>query len=225
MTKKKKFVLHDVSSSCGWGKLTAIMGPTKRFIFPCPLFISFPRLIPVRFISGKTTLLQILAGNISPANLDLEGEILYNDKPIDFSLEPWQRCAYVDSLDEMTRDLTVRDSVTYSMRLRCSNKAALSVVEENVNRTLTVLNLNYVADTKTKKLTAGELRLVSIAEEIVNGSPLLFVDEPLAGLSVKETSVLMKTFREMVNKDQTVVGTFREPSTEVIPCVIRNKML
>lgn len=68
---------------------------------------------------------------------------------------------------------------------------------------------------KTKSLTPGELRRLSIAEEMVHGPNLLLIDEPTTGLSGSDESVLMTTFREMVNADRTVVATMFQPSAAV----------
>jgi ABC-type multidrug transport system ATPase subunit len=158
-----------------------------------------------------------LSGNISSHNSEVSGDIWYNNTIIEqiCILPPWQRCAYVDSCLEVTRDLSVKEVVTFAMRLRCGDDTAFELIEENVSRTIGLLNLTDKLDVKTKALSNAELRLVTIAEEIVSGSSLLFLDEPLTGLSIKEQSIVMKSFREMVSRDKTVVATFREPSNEV----------
>jgi ATP-binding cassette, subfamily G (WHITE), eye pigment precursor transporter len=71
-----------------------------------------------------------------------------------------------------------------------------------------------VAEKKVKFLNKGEYKRLSIAEEMVHGPKLLLVDEPTTGVSLYETSVLLMTFREMVNADRTVVATMHQPSAE-----------
>ena len=67
---------------------------------------------------------------------------------------------------------------------------------------------------KTKHLNQGQLKRLSIAEEIVHGPKLLYIDEPTTGISLAEASVLLLTFREMVNNDRTVVMTSHQPHAE-----------
>jgi ABC-type multidrug transport system ATPase subunit len=67
---------------------------------------------------------------------------------------------------------------------------------------------------KVKYLNRGEYKRLSIAEEMVHGPKLLLMDEPTTGVSLYETSILMATFREMVNADRTVVATMYQPTTE-----------
>jgi ABC-type multidrug transport system ATPase subunit len=67
------------------------------------------------------------------------------------------------------------------------------------------------ADTKTKNLSAGCLRRLSIAEEVVCGPTLVFVDEPTTSLDVRETSIIVTgVLRELVNQDRTVVVTMHQ---------------
>jgi hypothetical protein len=72
-----------------------------------------------------------------------------------------------------------------------------------------------VVNKKTKALSPGELKRLSIAEEMVHGPKLLFVDEPTTGVNIEESSVLLQTFRELVNQDRTVVTTIHQPSAEI----------
>jgi ABC-type multidrug transport system ATPase subunit len=72
-----------------------------------------------------------------------------------------------------------------------------------------------VKNKKTKFLNKGEWKRLSIAEEMVHGPKLLLLDEPLNGVSMTESSILMNTFREMVNQDRTVVATMHQPSPEI----------
>jgi hypothetical protein len=67
---------------------------------------------------------------------------------------------------------------------------------------------------KAKKLNSGELKRVSIAEEMVHGPKLLLVDEATSDISMVETAVLLACFREMVNQDRTVIATIHQPSAE-----------
>ena len=71
-----------------------------------------------------------------------------------------------------------------------------------------------VKNKKVKYLNKGEYKRLSIAEEMVHGPKLLLMDEPTTGVSLYETSVLMLTFRELVNADRTVVATMYQPSAE-----------
>jgi ABC-type multidrug transport system ATPase subunit len=73
-----------------------------------------------------------------------------------------------------------------------------------------------VADRKTKTLNKGQLRRLTIAEELVHGPNLVLIDEPITGLDVKDAAVIMTgTLRELVNQERTVICTMHQPSAEV----------
>jgi hypothetical protein len=82
----------------------------------------------------------------------LSGEIYYGHKPIDYSISPYERCSFVEFNSELTRDLTVREILSFAMKLRCKTKGGLEVVTENVNRTINMLGLQEFENIKAKKL-------------------------------------------------------------------------
>lgn len=113
-------VLHKLTGRFDWGKLSVIIGAEG---------------------SGKTSLLQILAGHHLGTSSSQYGAVYYNSKRIDLSLAPWQRCAYVDAVDEHLRDLSTKDILHYAMQLRCLDKNSLQSVDTNVKRTMELLQL------------------------------------------------------------------------------------
>ena len=72
-----------------------------------------------------------------------------------------------------------------------------------------------MARKKAKHISKGERRRLSIAEEIVSGPYLLLMDEPTTGLDMHDESVMMQTFREMVNQDRTVVTSMHQVSSQI----------
>jgi ABC-type multidrug transport system ATPase subunit len=68
-----------------------------------------------------------------------------------------------------------------------------------------------VLDKKTKSITRGQLRRLSIAEEIVHGPSLILLDEPITGLESKDAAIIMSaTLRELVNQERTVIASFHQ---------------
>lgn len=114
-----KTVLNRVTGQFDWGKLSAVMGSTG---------------------AGKTTLLHILAGDVA-VGAEVSGRILLNNRPVNTDQPLWQRCGFVSAASEMHRDLTVEQILTFAMKLRCFNYSGYAVVEENVKRTVSNLQL------------------------------------------------------------------------------------
>lgn len=187
-------IISNVSGEFVNSKLNVIMGSSK---------------------SGKSTLLSVLAGNDVSSDAQLMGSIRLNGCPYDKTVKPWQRCAYVDAVDYHYRDLSVIDVLTYAALLRCSTTLGLEVAERNVALTMKLMNLSEVAEKKTKTLSKGGLRRLSIAEELVQGLPLIFVDEPVTDVGTSEAALIMSSLREMVNQQRTVVMTAHLPTAEI----------
>ncbi len=114
-----KTILSRVSGQFDWGKLSMIMGAAE---------------------SGKSSLLRIIAGETGSGS-QVTGKILFNNLSPDPTVPLWQRCGLVAVENEHMRDLTVREVLTFAMKLRCLNRLGLSVVAENVQKTVEILHL------------------------------------------------------------------------------------
>ena len=189
-----KNLLCDVSAKFDWGKLCAVMGAKD---------------------SGKSTLLHVLSGADNKPSTVMRGHLLFDGKCPDPTVKPWQRGAFVEALDDHFRDLSVRDTITYAMKLRCIIMDDIEVISENVEKTLKLLDLYRVQFVGAKHLSRGERRRLSIAEEFVTGPNFCLLDEPVTNLNAKDCAIIMNCFRELVNQEKTVVATMHEPSAEV----------
>lgn len=187
-------VLNNVSGQFDWGKLSLVLGARG---------------------SGRSSLLHILAGSRGIA-AKVSGVVRFDGEPIDRSTPLWQRCGLVEASDELHGDLTVEDILRFAMQLRCPNLEAFAYVEENVTRTISLLHLDQVRKTRAKRLTNGELKRLSIAEELVHGPGLLLIDEPTTSQDLRDESIMLQTFRELVNQDRTVVASIQTPSERIL---------
>lgn len=89
--------------------------------------------------------------------------------------------------DNLIGTLTVRETISYSARLRLPNKMGRSEKRALVERTIIEMGLQDCADTvignwHLRGISGGEKRRVSIAVEILMRPRLLFLDEPTSGL-------------------------------------------
>jgi ABC-type multidrug transport system ATPase subunit len=187
-------VLNDVSGRFDWGKLSLVLGARG---------------------SGRSSLLHVLAGSRGLA-AKVSGVVRFDGKPMDRSTPLWKRCGLVEASDELHGDLTVEDILRFAMQLRCPNLEAFAYVEENVTRTINLLHLDQVRKTRAKRLTNGELKRLSIAEELVHGPGLLLIDEPTTSQDLRDESIMLQTFRELVNQDRTVIASIQTPSERIL---------
>jgi ABC-type multidrug transport system ATPase subunit len=186
--------LSNISCSFPYGQLNGILGAEG---------------------SGKSSLLHIIAGQFKPSTV--QGSVLFNGKSLDFSSQaPWQVCGFIEAVDNLFRDLSVKEVLTYAMKLRCADKQSSKLVDLNVQKTLDLLKLTAHAGIKIKKLHAGRQRCVSIAEEIVHGPNVVLIDEPITGLGLKYTKIIMNhALRELANQRRTVISTIHQPTSSI----------
>ncbi|KAE9600161.1 putative sulfate-transporting ATPase [Lupinus albus] len=155
-------VLEGLTGYAEPGTFTALMGPSG---------------------SGKSTLLDALSSRLA-ANAFLSGTILLNGRKAKLS---FGTAAYVTQDDNLIGTLTVRETISYSARLRLPDKMAWSDKRALVESTIVAMGLQDCADTvignwHLRGISGGEKRRVSIALEILMRPRLLFLDEPTSGL-------------------------------------------
>lgn len=112
--------------------------------------------------SGRSTLLHILAGSISPhvSGKHFSGSVKYGGKPIDYSIPGWQRNSFVESKSNLLRDISVNDTVGYAWQLRSgAHEGRLSVDTDLVQKILSLVRLDKRSTEKTKNLSPGEVSL------------------------------------------------------------------
>lgn len=103
---------------------------------------------------------------------------------------------YIMQQDIHQVGLTVREVMMYAADLKLGFKdltpqQKIDVVEEIIHQ----LRLEKTMDTECSQLSGGELKRLSIAQELVNNPPILFLDEPTTGyLRMKLLKWLMMTF-------------------------------
>lgn len=75
-----------------------------------------------------------------------------------------------------------------------------------------IISIDFFRDANTpaKQLAHGGRRRLSMAEELVHAPNLLILDEPISHCNVKDTYIITNAFRELVNKQKTVIATMFE---------------
>ena len=150
-------LLADVTASFPQSHFGAIIGPSG---------------------CGKSTLLKVIAG-IAPG--DEEGAIFWNGRNVaeeDFSPS---EIGYVPQFSIAHEELTVRECVSYAMRLRVRgmNSGAL---DEAVAGILEEVSMGEFHDRLVSVLSGGQRRRLALAMELVSKPAMLLCDEVTSGL-------------------------------------------
>ena len=135
---------------------------------------------------GKTTLLNIIAGLLSPD----DGEIIYKDFSLTSKSNSKERSDFrfnhVGIIPQrlcLINEYNVFQNIAYPLRLKGvkDNKFIIDKVKDIANR----LNIAELLNKKTSLLSTGQCQRVALARAIITSPPILLADEPTSALDSK----------------------------------------
>lgn len=171
--KNKTEVLTNINLKIEEGEFVAIVGFTG---------------------SGKTTLVNLIAGLIEPDS----GEILFKGKPVsgtshergiifqNYSLLPW---------------LSVYDNIVMAVRAVFKNWNEKQV-EEHVNSFIAKVNLSHATHKKPRELSGGMRQRVAVARALAMKPELILMDEPLGALDALTRGNLQEEILSIWSEDK-----------------------
>ncbi|WP_062263406.1 ABC transporter ATP-binding protein [Endozoicomonas arenosclerae] len=150
-------VLHDINLDIKEGEFVVFVGPSG---------------------CGKSTLLRTLAGLEEPSTGDiyLDNRNVVKEAPAD------REVAMVFQSYALYPQMTVRDNMSFGLRIAKKNKAEIDV---KVEMAAQMLKLDHLLDRKPKELSGGQRQRVAIGRAIVRNPKLFLFDEPLSNLDAE----------------------------------------
>lgn len=145
--------------------------------------------------SGKTTLLRIMAG-ITRADA---GEIRYFGVNAGKSSTFRKYCGYVPQDNPLLEELSVKD-----------NLRLWSGVNDMWRTVVTQFHLTDIMDQKVEKLSGGMKRRVSIACALLQGPPILILDEPTTALDIYYKDSILQWMDDYKKKNGIILMTTHE---------------
>ncbi|KAK9792241.1 hypothetical protein WJX73_003742 [Symbiochloris irregularis] len=194
---RSKTLLDGLQGQALPGRLLSIMGPSG---------------------SGKTTLLNALAGQVPQTKrMALKGNISINGEPQQSAA---RRQGYVQQDDIFFSQMTVRETLSMAAALRMPRTSTPEDRSAAVDSLMAKLGLTQSADTiignaKTRGLSGGEKKRLSIACELISSPRLLFLDEPTSGLDSFQAEKVMQTLKQLAEEGHTVVCSIHQPRSSI----------
>ena len=185
-------VIHGVDIEIADGEFAVLVGPSG---------------------CGKTTLLRMIAGleEIS------EGEILIGDRVVNRVAPKERDIAMVFQNYALYPHMTVRDNMSFSLRLA---KASKDEIDQRVARAADILGLGKLLDRYPRQLSGGQRQRVAMGRAIVRDPQVFLFDEPLSNLDaklrvqmrteIKELHQRLKTTSVYVTHDQIEAMTMAD---------------
>ncbi|NJL26542.1 MAG: ATP-binding cassette domain-containing protein [Thermoanaerobaculia bacterium] len=189
-------LIDGISLTIHPGELVGLMGPSG---------------------AGKTTLMCALNGYARATS----GETRFNGLDLFAHYGQFRQIiGFVPQDDIMHRELTVRQALYFSARLRLPEETTDAEIRTSVARVLTQLELESAADVligspEKRGISGGQRKRVNLAMELITDPQVLFLDEPTSGLSSEDALTVMKLLRQLADEGKTILLTIHQPSLDV----------
>jgi ABC-type multidrug transport system ATPase subunit len=147
---------------------------------------------------------------------EVSGKIIINGQEIS-SKEISDSIGFVPQDDIVFAELTVKENLVFSGKFRLPVGTSLSDIESTAMETLVYLGLVRVADSivgdvSHRGISGGERKRVNIGIELMGKPSILFLDEPTSGLDSSSAMLVMKSLREIVERQgMTVCSVIHQP--------------
>ncbi|MBR2593404.1 MAG: ABC transporter ATP-binding protein [Firmicutes bacterium] len=149
--------------------------------------------------AGKTTLMRMICGILKPTG----GTVTFkNGSQLDVSEEMYRDIlGYLPQDFGYYPDFRGRDFLMYMAALKGLDK---KTAKRKCDELLKIVNLENAADKKIKTYSGGMKQRLGIAQAVLNDPKILILDEPTAGLDLKERVRFRNLIAEL-GKDSIVI--------------------
>jgi len=144
---------------------------------------------------GKTTLLKIIAGLLTPD----DGQIFWNGLPQNEVPLSDRGMVYIYQEPILFDHMTVFENIAYGLRIR---KMDRTEIQEKVVQMLDDLGLSSHAQKRPSELSGGQRQRVSFGRAVIFGPKVLLLDEPFGNLDPMTRERMQELYRQIVQKYQ-----------------------
>ncbi|TXG60403.1 hypothetical protein EZV62_014976 [Acer yangbiense] len=189
-----RHVLKDVSCRAKPWEILAIVGPSG---------------------AGKSSLLEILAGKLTPQS----GSIFVNENAMDRARFK-KISGYVTQKDTLFPLLTVEETLMFSAKLRLRlPQAQLNVRVKTLIKELGLEHISKarVGDDLVRGISGGERRRVSIGVDVIHDPKVLILDEPTSGLDSTSALQIIDMLKVMAEtRGITIILSIHQPGFRIV---------
>ena len=129
--------------------------------------------------TGKTTLLHILGGMLSPTHgtVSVDDKNIYSLAKSQLDKQRGQNIGIIFQQSHFIESLTVYENIALSLKL-CGKESEKDRIEDILN----ALNIFHKKDNNTSQLSQGEKQRVAIARALIKNPAMVLADEPTSAL-------------------------------------------
>lgn len=148
---------------------------------------------------GKTTLLHLIAGLITPkrGSILIKGNDIAQLRGTKLDKYRGRQIGIVFQTPQFIKSLTAEENLKMAVSLN-----NLSVDNIYLDSLFNTLNIVHCRNRKTNEMSQGELQRLSIARAVINKPSLILADEPTSSLDDKNCREAIKLLRYQAEKLQ-----------------------
>ena len=150
---------------------------------------------------GKTTLLKLIAG-IAPG--EEEGEVFWKNRNLEEDDFSPGEIAYVPQFSIAHEELTVRECVTYALRLRVRG-ADCPDFTATASEILGEVDMLGLESRSVKILSGGQRRRLALAMELTSKPDILLCDEVTSGLDPSSEDDIVRLLHGLSRKENRLI--------------------
>ena len=193
-TKKGKKILSDVTGSIPRGSCWGIMGGSG---------------------AGKSTFVNTLMGKQHATS----GTMKINGWEKDMSKYK-KLIGYVPQDDIVFPELTVRENILHSARVRLPARWRDKAIQDHVDSLIACLQLTHVqhskvGDARKPVISGGQRKRVNIGIELAAAPMAIFLDEPTSGLDATSAASIMRLLRAISRLGVTTIAIIHQPREKI----------
>jgi len=165
---------------------------------------------------GKTTLLNVLNGNLEPSSgsIKINGHDLHKEKDLLEGI-----IGYVPQDDLLIEELTVYQNLHFNAKM-CFSEMSDAEIEQKVEDSLLDFDLVeardlIVGNPMKKVLSGGQRKRLNIALELMREPLVLLADEPTSGLSSMDTEKVVALLKRQTLKGSLVIANIHQPASDI----------
>ncbi len=183
-------VLQDISLTIDTGRVTAIVGPNGM---------------------GKTTLLGVMAGQLSPQRGEVRINKLRRRGSVEEELAIRRQVAYLPDQPWLPRNRTGREFLFGVGKLYDIEDIRLL---DHVDRLLALFQMDREGDWPIRSYSHGQKKKIALASVLITDCPILLLDEPFGGgLDPSGILALKEVLKRLAETPQRmIVMTAPDPS-------------
>lgn len=151
--------------------------------------------------SGKTSLLRIVCGLISP----LRGRLTWQQLPVTVGNESSLSIRYMGHSAGLSEELTARENLRFFAAM--ARFKAAKPIDDALER----LELVRQVDLPVRSLSQGQKRRVALARLVLEPAPLWVLDEPFTALDERAVSIVQSLIEEHLDAgNMALISTHQE---------------